>query len=467
MIFDLARSARDLLRADAVRTVGPDSLIGRLTDLMFYGDFEIFEQVASISEVDHTNIVGYRAGSAGGGGLLLSAPLGAHVDGNGVVGEAPAPALREGRVWGAGASSGRLALLCQLTAAASFKRDELRRPVVVAGTFGHEHRGSGTRFLLESGQFQPEWVVVGASTNLELVRAHRGYLLFQIDLAERGEPWRSGFPVRSSYHVVLPEEAPSCAPWGRKGGAFDRGLSLTERLVAQGGTSIHGLAAGEAVNRVPRRCAFDVLSTDEQPPDLPWDLEISPLGDDAAVSVPLQGCLAAWRRLRALIDEGLAAADGVAGEFEPAGPLLNVGRVATTSTGLQLSLDCRPLPGEDPYALYQIVEHAAARLMDETDGQFEVGVEATINRPAMDLPLDSPVTRAGCDALRQAGLLPVTSTLPFYTDGAMYASCGLDTVVIGPGWWGDAASADEESIPVSHLELAVEVYRGLIRELCV
>ena len=479
MILDLARSARDLLRAESGASGGHGTLLGRLTDLLYYGDFEIFEQVASISDADHTNLVGFRPGQSDTGGLLLSAPLGT---GEGAPPPASrgrrerGPTLRDGRVWGAGASSGRLALLCQIIAASSFAPGKLRRPVIVAGTFGEEHRGSGTRFVLESGKFQPEWVVVGASTNLELVRAHRGYLLFRIDLSERGEPWRRGFPVRSSYHVVLPGDEPSRAPWGRRGGAFEQGLAVAARLLAKENTSIHGFDVGESVNRAARRCAFDVLSTDDSPPDLPWDAEATPLPEGAKLSVPQQGCIRAWMALQDRLERLLARRPHTKsdaeidpadeGDFEPTGALWNIGRVETTAAGLTVWFDYRPLPGEDAYAMFQQVERLVGETMTKAAPDVAIDVCVTINRPAMEASADSPLTRAAERALCDERLIPVGSTFPFYTDGAMYASCGLDTVVFGPGWWGNAAASGVDSIPVRHLELAVDVYRRMIAELC-
>ena len=206
MLHDIPRAARDLLGLGGARRRGADSLLGRVADLLFYGDFDIFEQVASVPGGDHTNIVGYKPGRVGEGGLLLSAPLGLVDERRGGV-RGPAsdgrPELSNDRVWGQGAMSGRLSLLCQLAAAASFPRGDLARPVMVAGTFGEENRGSGTRFLLESGQVRPDWVLVGAPTNLEIVRQHRGYLVFEIEVSHVGDQWRRGFPVRAGYRVQV------------------------------------------------------------------------------------------------------------------------------------------------------------------------------------------------------------------------------------------------------------------------
>lgn len=467
MFHDLARSARDLLAVDPARESGPGSVLGRVTDLLFYGDFEIFEQLASISDADHTNLVGYKAGRQPTGGLLLSAPLGAIGRRRAGPRDDDVPAIRDGRVVGRGAASGRLALLCQIAAAASFPRGELQRPVMVAGTFGQEHRGSGTHYLLESGHVDPEWVVVGADTNLEIVRAHRGYMVFEVEVVPQGDQWRGGFPVRSGHRVTVPGTTAGSVLPGAGRSAFERALALTDALSAAGPFSVHGLEAGSDVNRVPDSCSFDLLTGFASLPSLPPDVQLAPLPEDAKVTPAVTASLRAWRALWERIRERLRGQPRPAtGEFEPAGVLASVGTVRATSGGLVVGFDYRPLPGEDSYALFQAVAALAEEATAAAGGALVFEVRVTINRPAMDLPADGPLVEAASAALAARGLPVVCSTLPQYTDGAMYASCNLDVVVFGPGWWGDGAAFGPESVPLQHLELAVEVYRDIIRRLC-
>lgn len=467
MFHDLARSARDLLAVDPSKESGPGSVLGRITDLLFYGDFEIFEQVASVSDADHTNLVGCKAGRVSSGGLLLSAPLAAVGKRRGETGEDDVPAIRDGRVLGRGASSGRLALLCQLVAAATFPAGELRRPVMVAGTFGQEHRGSGTHYLLESGHVDPEWVVVGADTNLEIVRAHRGYMVFQIEIAPQGDQWRGGFPVRAGYHLTVPGCGASSVLAGAGRSAFDRALDVLDDLAACGPVSIHGLQAGSDVNRVPARCSFDLLAGFTALPPLPSDIVVTPLPEDATVTPAMTASLRAWRALWRRIGAAFRELSRPpAEEFEPAGVLASVGQVRATASGLAVLFDYRPLPGEDSFAPFQAVSALCEAATAESGGAFVYDVRVTINRPAMELPEEGPLVEAARAAVAARGLLPVCATLPQYTDGAMYASCGLDAIAFGPGWWGDQAAFGAESVPLQHLELAVEVYRDLIRRLC-
>lgn len=467
MFHDLARAARDLLAVDPSRESGPGSVLGRVTDLLFYGDFEIFEQVASVSDADHTNLVGYKAGREAHGGLLLSAPLAALGPRRGAPREDDVPAIRDGRVVGRGAASGRLALLCQLVAAASFPRGELRRPVMVAGTFGQEHRGSGTHYLLESGHVDPEWVVVGAETNLELVRAHRGYMVFEVDIAAQGDRWRSGFPVRAGHHVVVPGCAASSVLPGAGRSAFGRALDLLDDLSALGPVSFHGLQAGSEVNRVPDHCAFDMLVGFAPLRHLPPDIVVTPLPDDAAVSPAVTSALRAWRELWQRVQSALSELPRpAADEFEPPGLLASVGQVWSTADGLAVRFDYRPLPGEDTYAVFQAVSALCEAATESAAGALVFEVRVTVNRPGMDLPDDGPLVHAARAAVAGRGLVPVCATLPQYTDAGMYASCDLDAVVVGPGWWGDQPAFGLESVPIQQLELAVEIYRDLIRRLC-
>ncbi len=473
MTFELLKLARDLLSRDPSRPGGQREILALLMDQLFFGDFEIIEQVASISDVDHANLVGFKGPQPPhAGGLLLVAPLGLGAQSEPTewtetAGDPYAPLVRDGRLYGAGAAGGRIDLLCKILAVAAVPRRKLRRTVVVAGLFGGTTGVAGTTYLLESGQVRPDGVCTFAPTNLEIVRAHRGHVVFQFRLRQRGSDWRVPRAVHTSLRATVTGRAAESHAPGAGINAFSAARVLMRELCAEAPTSLHNVAAGEGPGFVPRSCRFDLLSARRTRPADTRDVQFTELPEGEALSRPVEDLLAVWDDFWPLVRRCFEDAPRPpSDEFEPAGPLFCLCRVATEGDALRFEVDYRPLPGEDVFTLYQRVRQAAERVGLRRSG-IDVDVAVTGNESPMDVVDDSPLLRVAREALTAVGLLPVVSTMPAFCDGAVFASCGIDTLVFGPGFRGARALGGNESTLVHQLEAAVAFYGQLIERVCV
>jgi acetylornithine deacetylase len=136
---------------------------------------------------DRANVIAVVRGSGGGRNVLLNG----HLDHANVYGswtrDPYAPAVEDGRLFGAGLLDMKAAVACQFEAAAAIARSRLERrgDVVVTATVHHDTCGLGTRFFLSAWDRPIDAAIVGEPTNLTLLMAHGGALQFEITTAGR------------------------------------------------------------------------------------------------------------------------------------------------------------------------------------------------------------------------------------------------------------------------------------------
>ncbi len=216
------------------------------------------------------NVIGLIAGAREGPTLLLDA----HLDTVDVLPRQAwtrdpfGGALEQGRIYGRGSSDMKGALAAMLVAAASLERSRLGGRVVVSASVEEERiEGRGLREVME--EEQPDLVVIGESSRLDVVRAGRGRAEFLLEA--RGKPAHASTPELGDNAVVAM-------------------LRWTARIEALPHSSHPFLGRST-------RCLTDIVS-------IPYP----------AHSVVPSGCRATWER-RLLPGETL---EGVRGEFEEA-----------------------------------------------------------------------------------------------------------------------------------------------------
>lgn len=92
------------------------------------------------------------------------------------------PAVTEGRLYGRGAADAKGSLAAMVAAMAALARvsGSVKGEVFLAAVMGEEEGQLGTRALAASG-LAAHWAVVGEPTDLRLVTAHKGTMVFSIE----------------------------------------------------------------------------------------------------------------------------------------------------------------------------------------------------------------------------------------------------------------------------------------------
>lgn len=241
----------DLVRIDSTNpALGADERGAGEAELAAY----IADRMHDIGlDVDHwepapgrPNVVGVLSGDGDGRSLIWNA----HTDTVGVEGmDAPfTPVRQNGRLYGRGAQDMKGSLAAQLIAARTLRESDtsLSGDVLVAAVADEEHKSIGTEALVD--RYDADGAVVTEPTDLELVRAHKGFVW--IDLRTQGRAAHGSRPaegIDANMHM------------GRvlsKLEALNRSLSSDEAHALVGPPSLHAgqLRGGDAPSVYAAEC---------------------------------------------------------------------------------------------------------------------------------------------------------------------------------------------------------------------
>ena len=241
----------DLVRIDSTNpALGADERGAGEAELAAY----IADRMHDIGlDVDHwepapgrPNVVGVLSGDGDGRSLMWNA----HTDTVGVEGmDAPfTPVRQNGRLYGRGAQDMKGSLAAQLIAARTLRESDtsLSGDVLVAAVADEEHKSIGTEALVD--RYDADGAVVTEPTDLELVRAHKGFVW--IDIRTQGRAAHGSRPaegIDANMHM------------GRvlsKLEALNRSLSSDETHTLVGPPSLHAgqLRGGDAPSVYAAEC---------------------------------------------------------------------------------------------------------------------------------------------------------------------------------------------------------------------
>lgn len=467
--FDLERSVREVLSYDTGTQGGPRELLGYLMDLLYYGDFRIVEQAAAFSDADHTNLVGIRGQGPAMGGLLLCSsivnrPRLDPLAWSETEEDPFNPTIRDGLLFGYGASGPRVDLVCRILAAASVDREELKRPVIIAGLFGPDARVGGAMYLLDSGICVPQWALVSEGTDLELVHAHRGQLVLRLGVELGPDQTESKRTGRAWRLEVAGEPAHAASP-GLGQNAIDRALRILARFRSRGaGFTIHRLEAAHTPDRIPDACVVHLHS--ERLDWAPWapGLIAESLGDSAELGPALDDALETWHQLITRLHELFRwTAPDTAPDFLPSTPIYSLAGAMTSPDQLHLVLDYRTLPGQRIEQLTRDVESLARRL---SSPGHRITVDVERNLLPMDGSDDCHLVEVASSCLRELSVPPVTSTYGGYAEGWIFNAAGIETLLFGPGSTLAQGHRPNEHAAIQQIRRAAAFYERLIRRLC-
>lgn len=457
-----------------------------LMDQLYFGDFNILEQVSSGSDFDRVNLIGRKGPAAhpvNAPPLWLVATVGTSVEPipatwSSLEGDAlAAKKSSDGkRLVGLGANGGKVDLVCKIAAASRFRAEELKRPIHLVALSGEEAHGSGVRGTLGMVEDGGGVALVHAPTSLQVWTDHPGCIALRLDLNRRVRhrrmPPHAGFwEVRiegRSSHVLAPPAANAQA----SDDALTRGLAVLDAMKKPGEIRILSIDAGEAANRVPARCVLRLATSYATPPSLRAlgpNIEASPIQDGTALPFPIDGLFSAWFTAR---DAGLAAIESRLGTGRNApharpGRTSWTGRVVSDRDAMSGWIMVWTGPGIDGA---DIVDRFAAAVQTALKGEeeIEVGIEVMQDRPAFagSEGVDRlwPIVRRAADKEK---LEVKAGGGCFTSDAGLLRAHGLETLVFGPGGPLTSLYRDDESIDIERIEAATRFYEHVIQAWCV
>ncbi|MFO1519701.1 MAG: M20/M25/M40 family metallo-hydrolase [bacterium] len=412
--------------------------------------FEVTFQRAVFHDVPQLNLIA-RKGPKTGRALLFNT----HLDT--VATEAKAwkktggdpfsPVILNGRLYGLGAADTKLALACQWVALESLGDFELKRPLILTGTYGEERGLVGVQQLIRHPWIKPCDVINSEPTELKPVTGNYGFRVYRFE--GRGRKIQTGgawlFEVLftgKATHSAYPEHGSS---------AILQALDWIGKQ--ESSVEILSVEGGLAPNIVPPSCTVRLLASSRRllSPEK-WKGRVVSIQKAVDSSFytgvkPFLLRLAKQFRGKKKLQESF-----------------NWGMVRFHEGRLEAFMDHRFAPGKEPKASFKQWQAVAKEANRNGWGNFRLRIEK--ENPAWLGRNGGPFLKSVQDVLKAIGK-PVKPAMKLgCTEAGFFAKKGCRAVIFGPGAAYGNAHQPDECVPVDQLEKAVIFYRELIQRLC-
>jgi acetylornithine deacetylase/succinyl-diaminopimelate desuccinylase-like protein len=365
------------------------------------------------------------------------------------------PVLEGDRIYGLGAADTKLDFAAKAFALTTSGRP--RREVFLVGTFGEEHGLMGARELAASGIVPPGTLAfVGEPSGLSVVLANKGLIAYELKL--RFAPDRLERPMKVAKALFVGEPAHSSTPaLGRN--AIRLALKTLE---ARPDLRLLAIEGGDALNRVPARCAVTLAGLDVGSGSGPalGAAQVEPLAELADSALPKS----AVSILATLFREADKFAENP--EFGPTDEswrslTWNAGIIRSAETEVTLLFELRPAPEASLGSLCNAVERTVEAICRQAPGVIP-SLRLMRTDAGFEVTERSAAAEAARQAMQRAGLGIEFGVKRGCTEAGIYAAAGLVPVIFGPGPSTGVIHAPNEYNLLSQVESAVSFYRALL-----
>ena len=257
-MLNLLEWAERFISTPSVSADGNTEIAARACELLAEIGLEARREPTQVDGVLHETVIA-DLGPRGADGLLLLTHLDTVPPGDPEAwtstGSDPWKPTRE-ELYGLGSADAKVDFVCKVVGLAGVDRARIGRPVRVIGSFGEEVGLLGARWLIDHGLAEGfRYALVGEPSELVAIHAHKGRRVYEarIPLEPLGEVAgrveSQSFAGRSA-HSSSPQLGAN---------AIDAALGRLARSDVVGLVDVDG---GEAVNKVPERCALELLVED-------------------------------------------------------------------------------------------------------------------------------------------------------------------------------------------------------------
>lgn len=414
-----------VIRIDSVTDRSNEELVRFLSPLLKDCGFRVEEQRFVESGVTFKNILAFSHEGATDDLLVLNTHLDTVSGGDPSLwtktGGNPFHATRvRDRVYGLGTADVKIDFLCKLWAARMAR--PWGRPFAIVGTYGEERGLIGAMNLLKSQKIKPRYALVGEPSNLELIYAHKGHMVFTLSIE-----WKTSKDSQSVKKFWKGKSAHSSTP-DLGDNAIQKGLND----IFKRGFGIISLNGGTGSNKIPDFCEAELTGRKTK--------------DTETLFTALAYLEELARELKKRRDT----------RFSPSHATLSLNQVKTIENAIELTFDIRILPDINTTKLEEKV-----RGVGETPG---VKIkELTIDEPLKGQKNGRLMTLAS-DALKNAGVKVVRKTKASSTEAAIYQKFGAEAIVFGPGISVGNVHRPNEYNSFRQIQQATRFYLGMLRK---
>jgi acetylornithine deacetylase/succinyl-diaminopimelate desuccinylase-like protein len=411
-----------VIRVNSITTESNSELVALLIPLIKQVGLKVEEQRVVENGIVFKNIIAYSHSNDTPNLFLLNTHLdtvsyGRKEDWTRTQGD-PFQATRvRDRVYGLGTADVQLDFLCKIWGARQAK--PWSQPFVLVGTFGEERGLVGAEKLMKEKKIKARYALVGEPSNLELVYAHKGRIVFTMATSIVGnsnaatkKQWRG-----KTAHTSTPAYG-------------DNAIKKALTDILKRGYGIVSLEGGTDSNKVPEQC--DALCLSQQTESTQRILKLSASFDE------LQKELNKRRDTR----------------FSPSLSTVSLNMARTIGNELKLTFDLRVLPDVDTERLLEKLTIIAKRCLFKLQ---DVGVS---------LPLkgrkEGALMSAACGILKSCGVKPARKTQSFSTEAAIFRQYGIESLVFGPGDSAGNIHKPNEHNSLRQIAIATQFYTGIL-----
>ncbi len=466
--FDLIEEAKRLVRfntttwssnADCAVQVG--SLLRKLGSPVFY-------QESRSGEVLFMNVVGlFGAGKKAP--LLLTTHLDTVEPGDPKLwtqtgGDPWKLTVRGDALYGLGTADTKLDLLCKLWALSAFKPGELKRPVLLLGTFGEESGLRGAARFCQGEFPKPEMALVGEPSEMTLVTRHKGLAVLEILFKSRGlhRPSAPEWVYEASFEGAAAHSSTPDLGVNAINAAADflREVNPKARKLA-----LLSWTGGAGHNLIPASSALRFSLGDR--PKMSFRaskgrrVKAQRLPPGWYSTLPWEDALWCVETMRALMEPQLKLRDR---DFQPPHLTWNVTLLRETKEGWSLVFDLRPLPGQRMGRIIQSYEQKLWKRLGHPGPDWQFHLER--DNPALDLKRDAEVVKTALSALRAVRLPAKMTAKSGCSEAGLYSKIGIPAVVIGPGRAAGNIHRPNEFNSLRQLKGAIRFYQAFLKRRC-
>jgi succinyl-diaminopimelate desuccinylase len=324
------------------------------------------------------------------------------------------------RIYGLGTADVKLDFLCKIWAARLAK--PWKRPFALIGTYGEERGLIGIQELFKLKKFKPKYALVGEPSNLELIYAHKGHLIFTVAVPLLLDRQQSQVTKKRwkgvSAHSSTPDLGDNALVKGLTD-IFKRGYGITH------------LASGTNFNKIPDSCEASVVADQNETTRMIFKL-IQFLDD--------------------LRHDFKSRKDP---RFSPSTSCLSLNQAITHSEHIEFVFDVRTLPDVNHERLEKKVREGIAK--------FGAKVTHVTSDASLRGQKNSRFLVQASRTLKACGVKPVLKTKATSTEAAIYQAHGASAIVFGPGISVGNAHRPNEYNSFKQMEIATRFYTQFLK----
>jgi len=363
------------------------------------------------------------------------------------------PSFKGERIYGLGAADTKLDFVAK--ALALIECGVPRRDVYLIATFGEEHGLVGAKEIAGAGILpRGALAFIGEPSHLQVITTHKGLLVFQLEI--QFDPYREAQQSFPLFELMFE---------GRSAHSSTPALGLNAIQLAidflnqRPDLHIACINGGDAVNKVPARCAIGIGGELMEAVQTREQLD---RGQGRVTEFLPSEIFSLLAKFLARLADFANRAGRPESDYAPPTLTFNPGLIRSSPKSILLDFELRPPPSLPFDEIRQGIREVS-EFLSRSYPNLKIKVTERRANPGFRSSAASETVELAMAALSAAQLPLETGVKAGCTEAGVYASIGISPVVFGPGPSTGVIHAPNEYNLVVEVEGALRFYGELLR----